>query len=200
MIGLLRGTVVDRGAPGEVVVDVGGIGYRVQVGPTTQLRLGDHAGDSAGDDGGPVTLHTHLRVREDALTLYGFATRTERDCFEALLGAHGVGPSLALAILSVHPPPALRRILVEDDVDALCMVPKVGRKTAARLLVELKARLSVPDAAEAPTGTARGEVREALAGLGYTAEEVQQVLGELPDDGPSDALLKEALQRLAAAR
>jgi Holliday junction DNA helicase RuvA len=79
-----------------------------------------------------VFLHTHLHVREDALTLYGFATRDERATFEALIGAHRVGPALALAILSVHRPDGLRRALLDDDLDALCLVPGVGRKTAAR--------------------------------------------------------------------
>ena len=136
MIGSLRGTLLDRG-PGEVLVEVGGIGYRVTVTPGTSVALGE-----VGDE---VFVHVHNHVREDAVTLYGFATRDERACFEALIGAHGVGPSLALAILSVHSPAQLRLALASDDVAALCMVPGVGKKTAARLLVELKSKLDLPD-------------------------------------------------------
>ena len=105
--------------------------------PGTNTALG-----LLGDD---VFVHVHHHVREDAQTLYGFATRDERVCFEALIGAHGVGPSLALAILSVHSPMQLRAALASDDVAALCLVPGVGKKTAARLLVELKSRLDLGD-------------------------------------------------------
>src|SRR5207302_8300041 len=121
-------------------------------------------------------VYVHHHVREDAQTLYGFPTRDERACFEALIGAHGVGPALALAILSVHSPDALRRTLADDDLASLCLVPGVGRKTAARLLVELKSRLAVPDIDLAAIGLSpsttgapnvRADVREALAGLGY---------------------------------
>jgi Holliday junction DNA helicase RuvA len=157
-----------------------------------------------------VWVHHHLR--EDAETLYGFGTRDEKVTFEALLGAHGVGPAMALAILSVHAPAALVRILADDDVAALCLVPGVGKKTAARLLVELKSRLDVPDsgvvpsAAVAGTGVVAGErtattdVREALAGLGYSPDEIRAATAELPDDGDASAMLRQALQRLATAR
>ena len=198
MIGSVRGTVLDRSAT-EVLVDVGGIGYRVLVSPSTLV--------SHGPTGSAVSLHTHLHVREDALTLYGFPTSDERACFEALLGAHGVGPALALAILSVHRPSSLRQALVEDDVDALCLVPGVGRKTAARLLLELKARLDLPDGdltavlggVDVPGG-ARSEVRQALATLGYGAEEVREAIRDLPPDGDVQRLLKDALTRLSTVR
>ncbi len=136
MIGSLRGTLGDRSGTGEVLIEVGGVGYRVTVTPTTVVELGEPGTD--------VFVHVHHHIREDAQTLYGFLTREERDGFEALLGAHGVGPALALAILSVHGPDALALVVAEDDVDALCLVPGVGKKTAARLLIELKSRLSVP--------------------------------------------------------
>jgi len=160
--------------------------------------------------GEEVFCWVHHHQREEAVTLYGFASLDERTCFEALLGAHGVGPALALAILSIHSPVALARILAEDDIGALCLVPGVGKKTAARLLLDLKSRLSIPDLGEAPatassvgpTGTAivRADVREALAGLGYTDAEVREVMADLPDDGDAGALLRDALQRLGAAR
>jgi len=153
-------------------------------------------------------LHTHLHVREDALTLYGFTTRDDRDCFEALIGAHGVGPALALAILSVHGPAELRQLLAEADIDALTLVPGVGRKTAARLMIELKSRLDVgdlaPEAVAVLAGvdgrSARTDLREALSGLGYEADEIGAVLHELPADGEVEDLLRNALRLLAAAR
>jgi Holliday junction DNA helicase RuvA len=202
MIGFLRGVLLDRGAA-EVTVDVNGVGYRVTVSPTTVVSLGDV--------GQEVSCWVHHHQREDAQALYGFATKDERTCFEALIGAHGVGPALALAILSVHSPVALARILAEDDLGALCLVPGVGKKTAARLLLDLKSRLSIPDLGQSPAlnggapssgtgGSARADVRDALAGLGYTDGEVREVMADLPDDGDSAALPRDALQRLAVAR
>ena len=194
MIGSLRGRLLDRTPSGEVLVDVAGVGYRALVAPGTMSALG-----SLGDD---VFLYTHLHVRDDALVLYGFATRDERACFEALLGAHGVGPALALAILSVHTPAALRRALLDDDADALTLVPGVGKKTAARLLLDLKSRLDVPDLEIIGTGgdSARAEVRAALSGLGYEADEVRAVMAELPSEGEVEELVREALRMLAVAR
>jgi Holliday junction DNA helicase RuvA len=202
MIGSLRGQLLDRGAS-EILVEVAGVGYRVVTAPTTTIELGD-----LGDE---VFVWIHHHIREDAETLYGFAGREERITFEALLGAHGVGPALALAILSVHAPVELRRILLEDDVAALCLVPGVGRKTAARLLVELKSRLDVPESALAPAGTAgngsgggagagggaRADVRAALAGLGYSADEIRVATAELPGEGDAADLLRAALAVLA---
>jgi len=202
VIGTLRGTLLDRGAS-DVTIEVGGVGYRVTVTPTTVVSLGDLADE--------VFCWIHHHQREDAVTLYGFGTKDERTCFEALIGAHGVGPALALAILSVHSPVALARILAEDDLGALCLVPGVGKKTAQRLLLDLKSRLSIPDLGDSPAVTgsadvtvasssARADVREALAGLGYTDAEVRQVMADLPDDGDAGALLRDALQRLGTAR
>lgn len=190
--------LVHRTARGEVVVDVAGVGYRVSVSPATAVALG-----SVGDE---VVVHTHLHVREDALTLFGFATAEARDCFESLLGAHGVGPGLALAILSVHGPGELRRVVFEGDLDALTLVPGVGRKTAARLLLELKSRLDVPDGAapgaafEGAAGSSRAEVRAALAALGYQPDEVRRAMGELPAEGDLQSLVRTALQALGASR
>ena len=202
MIGSLRGTLLDRSLTGEILVEVGGVGYRVQAGPATSARLGDL--------GAEVFVWIHHHVREDADTLYGFAAKDERDAFEALLGAHGVGPALAMAILSVHPPVNLARVLADDDVAALCLVPGVGKKTAARLLIELKAKLDVPlgdgvvdvttgAATDGSGGSARADVRDALAELGYLPEEIAEATRELPD-GDAGSLLKEALRRLAGAR
>ncbi len=195
MIGSVRGEVLERAATGEVLVDVGGVGYRVLV-PLGAIP--------ALEPGSGAFLFTHLHVRDDAMILFGFPTRDERDTFEVLIGASGVGPKLALAILSVHSPGVLRRALLDDDVGALTLVPGVGKRTAQRLLVELKARLEVPalEPTDAAPGTtsARAEVREALTGLGYQADEVRDVLAQLPQDGPVEDLLREALKLLAVTR
>jgi Holliday junction DNA helicase RuvA len=202
MIGSLRGRLVDRTTAGELLVEVAGIGYRVHAAPAPALALGEV--------GGEVFVHVHHHIREDAQTLYGFATREERACFEALLGAHGVGPSLALAILSVHRPTDLARIVADGDLEALCLVPGVGKKTGQRLLVELKGVLDVDElepgaiAAE-PSGmrdaeggaSTRSDVREALVGLGYGPDEVRRALRDLPVEGDASSLLKTALHRLA---
>ena len=198
MIGSLRGDLLDR-TEGELLVEVNGVGYRVQVTPALVAEL-----STSSDE---VFLHIHHHQREDAETLYGFGSIDERRVFETLISTHGVGPSLGLAILSVHSPIGLRHVLATDDVAALCLVPGVGKKTAARLLVELKSRLEVPDgdpvasaiAASGGGASVRGDVRDALAGLGYGPDEIARVLSDLPEDGDSSDLLRNALQRLAAA-
>jgi holliday junction DNA helicase RuvA len=195
MIGSVRGEVIERAATGEVLVEVNGVGYRVLV-PLSAIP-GLEPGSSA-------FLFTHLHARDDAMTLYGFPTRDERDTFEVLIGASGVGPKLGLAILSVHSPSVLRRSLLDDDLDALTLVPGVGKRTAQRLLVELKARLEVPSLEHADgdgaASSSRAEVRTALAGLGYQADEVREVLAQLSDDGPVEELLRDALKLLAVTR
>lgn len=205
MIGSLRGTFVDWTArsahAAELVVDVGGVGYRVLVPAGAVGRLGPV--------GGGVFVHVHTHVREDAIVLYGFTERDERACFEALIGAHGVGPAVALALLSVHSPAALRRAVQSDDADALMLVPGIGRKTASRLLVELKSRLDVDDGELAVVGGASGsadgdssraDVRNALAGLGYGADEIRQALTHLPAEGTVEDHLRLALRQLASSR
>lgn len=181
-------------------MEVGGVGYLVQVAPG--------APGLPAELGVPVFLHVHMHVRDDAIILYGFPDREMRLAFEALIATHGIGPSVAMSILGVHTPGALRRIVAAGDADALTLVPGIGKKTAARLLLELKAKLDVDDldvdAADldlvAANGSARGEVRAALAGLGYGPEEVRDAVRELPDDGAVGELLRAALKHLAAAR
>ena len=200
MIGSLRGRLLARSPDAELLVEVSGIGYRVQATPTT-------AG-GAGEMGSEVFVHVCHIVREDAETLFGFSTLDERRTFEALIGARGVGPSLALAILSVHRPDSLRRAVASDDVDSLCLVPGVGPKTAVRMLVELKSKLHLPEveappgadtspAAPSPEDDARADVRSALDGLGYGADEIGRVLAGLPSGDDAAGLLREALRRLA---
>ncbi len=188
---------------GEALVEVGGVGYRVLLPASALARLGEV--------GSPVFLHIHTHVREDAIILYGFPTRDERLCFESLIAAHGVGPAVALALLSIHSPTALRRAVAAEDAAALTLVPGVGAKTASRLLIEFKTRLDfdldLPDLVSVGNGGhgrlprhRPAEVRVALAGLGYGAEEVREALGRLPEEGPLEELLRAALRHLAGNR
>ncbi|MDQ3311661.1 MAG: Holliday junction branch migration protein RuvA, partial [Actinomycetota bacterium] len=155
-----------------------------------------------------VFLYIHHHIREDAQTLYGFATVDDRATFRVLLTTHGVGPALALAILATHPPAVLVDVVAEGDAGALTLVPGVGKKTAERLIVELRNRLSLPiiEGGAPLTGGERGspsaitEVREALAGLGYQPDEIRESLRELAVDGEPASLLREALQQLAVRR
>ncbi len=205
MIGLLRGPVKLRTGEGEVIVDVAGVGYRVTVTPGTAAAL------VMAGTGTEATLHVHTHVREDAIVLYGFVHDDERRCFEVLLGSHGVGPALALAIMAVLSPAALSTAVLEDDLDTLCSVPGVGRKTAARLLIELKSRLDLPDlsldhaGAARPAGdagvasrTSRAEARAALSELGYAPEEIRGALDGLRDDVGVEEMLRLALRELAS--
>lgn len=192
MIGSLRGTLAWRSTDGELLVDVGGVGYRVAVPTKTAAALGA--------PGGEVFLHVHTHVREDAIVLYGFAHDDERRCFEALLGAHGVGPALALSVLSALSPAALSTAVLEDDAETLCAVPGIGRKTAARLLIDLKSRLDLPDfsATNVSVASPRAEARAALAELGYAPEEIRRALEGRREDVGVEELLRLALRDLAA--
>ena len=198
MIGSLRGALLDRSLDGEVLVEAGGVGYRVTTTPELASTIG-----SIGDE---VFLHIHHHVREDAQTLYGFRSKDERVCFEALLSAHGVGPALALAIMAVHAPMQLHRALAADDVDALCMVPGIGKKTATRLIVELKSKLHLPivdlanlaDPSVIAERTVHADVRDSLLGLGYTQDEIRRVLADIPLTGDPAILVRQALQLMAA--
>ena len=201
MIGLLRGNVIMRSGDGEVIIDVSGVGYRVAVTPATAVALMTNRTVEA-------TLFIHTHVREDAIVLYGFVHDDERRCFEVLLGSHGVGPSLALGIMAVLSPASLSTAVLEDDLDTLCTVPGVGRKTAARLLIELKSRLDLPDLSLERSGTAsvggassrtsRSEARAALTELGYAPEEIRGALDGLRDDVGVEEMLRLALRELAS--
>ncbi len=196
MIGSVRGAVLDRHGA-ELLVEVRDLGYRVQVTPATAAE------STVGEE---VFLYVHHHRREDAEVLFGFVNADDRRVFETLIGTHGVGPALGMAILSVHDPAALGEAVATDDVAALCLVPGVGRKTAARLLVELKSRLTVATidvtsgGGGSPLGgemSVRGDVREALVGLGYAGDEIARVLSDLPEGDDTGDLLREALRRLA---
>ena len=193
MIGSLRGVVLERTTEAEVLLEVGGVGYRVVVTPRTLAAL---------EPGAPAFLHVHHHIREDAQTLYGFLARDERVCFEALLGAHRVGPALALAILGTYSPDELRRIVADGDAAALTLVPGIGKQGAARMLPELKGRFAVPGFEPITVSNGNGasatqHVAEALSGLGYTTEEIRDALRELPSDADASSLLRDALKVLA---
>lgn len=181
MIDHLRGTVAGV-APDGAVIEVGGVGMRVQCTPGTLATL---------KPGEPAQVATSLVVREDSLTLYGFTSDDERNVFELLQTASGVGPRLALAMLAVHAPDALRRAVSTEDLGALTMVPGIGRKGAQRIVLEMKDRLGPPGessdglpfrtATRAPSW--RDQVQSGLVNLGWPAREADLAIAALEDEG-----------------
>ncbi|WP_448321476.1 Holliday junction branch migration protein RuvA [Streptomyces sp. CO7] len=204
MIAFVSGPVAAL-APDSAVVEVGGIGIAVQCTPDTLSRL--RQGENA-------RLATSLVVREDSLTLYGFADDDERQVFELLQTASGVGPRLAQAMLAVHSPDALRRAVASGDEKALTAVPGIGKKGAQKLLLELKDRLGAPvgSPARPAVGVALGpagwrdQLHAALVGLGYAAREADEAVEAIAPQAEAEAdpqigrLLKAALQTLNRAR
>ncbi|MCX5383548.1 Holliday junction branch migration protein RuvA [Streptomyces sp. NBC_00083] len=201
MIAFVSGPVAAL-APDTAVVEVGGIGMALQCTPNTlaELRVGQH-----------TKLATSLVVREDSLTLYGFADDDEKQVFELLQTANGVGPRLAQAVLSVHTPDALRRAFATGDEKALTAVPGIGKKGAQKLLIELKDRLGAPvgsaPAVGAPvTSGWRDQLHAALIGLGYATREADEAVAAVAPQAEAaqspniGALLKAALQTLNRAR
>ena len=192
MIASVSGTVTAI-APDAAIVEVGGVGLLVQCAPATLARL--RVGEG-------TTLATALVVREDALTLFGFATADERAVFELLQTATGVGPRLAQAVLAVHDPDAVRRAVATEDLTALTRVPGIGRKGAQRIVLELKDRLGPPATSGSVgrgTTSAREQVREALVELGYPGREADDAVAAVPAElAESDlgAALKLALRSL----
>ena len=195
MIGSLRGTVLERDLNGSVLIEVGGVGYVVNV---TQRALAELEPSTQ------AFVYVHHHIREDAQTLYGFLARDERLTFQSLIAAHGVGPALAMAILATHAPGALVDIVANGDVASLTLVPGIGKKTAERLLIELKSSLHVPvlDGVGASGGgsSAMGDVREALLGLGYGDTEIRDTLRELQAGDDAATMLRDALKLLGARR
>ena len=197
MIASLRGTLVGK-APNRLIVDVGGVGYDVQVPLSTFYVLGD--------EGSAVTLRVHTHVREDAIALFGFATALELELFNRLIAINGIGPKLALAVLSGIDPNDLVRAIRLQDVARLTAIPGVGKKTAERIGLELKDRLpaamQTPEPAPQPASPEdqmRDDLLSALINLGYqrpTAEKaLDRVLEESPESG-FEAALKATLRRL----
>lgn len=195
MIGSLRGTVLERSAPSSVLLEVGGVGYLCTVTSSTFVEL---------EPSVEVFLHVHHHIREDAQTLFGFVNRRERDTFEVLIDTHGVGPAMAMSILSTYAPTALTGIVAAGDLAALTVVPGVGKKTAERLMVELKSRLDLDDVAqvvgESGVQSAAADVREALTALGYGNDEIRDAMRQLSGAEDSEAMLRDALALLGARR
>lgn len=186
MIGRLRGTLVATRA-GAVIVDVGGVGYQVALTPRALAEL-----PPLGEE---VVLHTHLHVREDQLSLFGFPTEPERETFGLLLAASGVGPRLAMAILGTYTPTELRKVIVSGDTAALADVPGIGKRSAQKLVVELAARFD--SEAEFQSGNQTlAEVRAALEALGFASGEIRDAMRNLPESARTEDLLQQALQEL----
>lgn len=195
MIGSLRGIVLERFTPSTVLLEVGGVGYLCSVTTSTFAELEPTV---------TTFLHIHHHIREDAQTLFGFVSRTERDTFNVLIATHGIGPAMAMAILSTYSPTALITIVSSGDIAALTVVPGVGKKTAERLMVELKSRLHLEGIADSGSSdtvqSAAADVREALTALGYAPEEIRDAMRQLPGGGDSESMLRDALALLGARR
>ena len=186
MIGRLRG--VPAGWRGDVLVlDVGGVGYLVQATPTVLRAAGD----------GELTVETYLHVREDALQLYGFADGEERELFEHLLSVSGVGPKVALAIVSGSPPAELRRAIALDDTARFEAIPGIGRKTAQRVVLELKEKLSLADAGDGEPAVADLTARDALVELGWTLVDAERALAGVDPALPVEEQVRHALRQAA---
>ena len=187
MISRLRGEVVTR-SPNGVVLDVGGVGYLVN--PTDSARR-------KAEPGGEVVLETYLHVREDALQLYGFADSAERELFEHLLSVSGVGPKVALAIVSGSSPGELRRAIALEDTARFEAIPGIGKKTAQRVVLELKEKVG----AGAPTPETRADghlvARDALVELGYSVVDAERALAEVDAELPAEERVREALKKAA---
>jgi len=181
MISRLRGMVVARHGA-ALVVEVGGVGYQVAATPRVPARIGAE-----------VVVETYLHVREDALQLYGFASADERELFELLLGVSGVGPKVALAIVSGSPPAELRRAIAREDTARFEAIPGIGRKTAQRVVLELKGAVSaVPEAAGgAPLA------RQALVELGWSVVDAERALADVDESLPVEEQVRLALRQAA---
>ena len=179
--------LVARTASG-VVIEVGGVGYEVKVTPRDQASL-----PILGEE---VVLHTHLVVREDLMALYGFESEHSRDMFRVLLGSSGVGPALAMSILSTLRPDDVRLAVATEDIPALVMVPGIGKRTAEKLILELRPKLGALSSRSAVSGNL-ARVREALESLGYAPTEIREALKEVPGDGSVEEQVRSALRVLA---
>jgi holliday junction DNA helicase RuvA len=189
MIALVRGDVAVR-RPDHVVLDCGGVGYRLAVSTETLKQV-----PAAGK---PVALHSHLVVRDDQLALYGFHSEEERDLFLMLLGVQAVGPKVALAVLSGGPPRELISAIAAGDAARFQAVPGIGKRTAERIIVELREKVAdVPDGAA--IAVSRGDdprllARDGLIGLGFSLQEAQELLDAAPDDLSTEDLIAHALK------
>jgi Holliday junction DNA helicase RuvA len=186
VIARLRGQVVSRSAAG-IVLDVNGVGYLVAATPSV-ARLGGQ--------GDVITVETHLHIRADVLQLYGFASTAERELFELLLSVSGVGPKVALGIVSGSTPEELRRAIARDDLKRFEAIPGVGRKTAQRVVLELKDKLTAADGIGS-TGRDDLTARDALVELGWALVDAERALAELEPDLPVAEQVRQALRAAA---
>ena len=189
MIGRLHGKLLEKNPP-QILIDVSGVGYEVDVPMSTFCNLPEV--------GGELTLHTHFVVREDAELLYGFATLAERAVFRALIKISSVGPKIALALLSGITVDQLKDAVDRGETGLLTKVPGIGKKTAERLVLELKGKLAGTGAATAavPTSGARADVAAALIALGYSEREAAAATKKLPEDCTVNDGLRLALKSL----
>jgi len=197
MIALLTGIIAHK-SPDHIILDVQGVGYRVHIPFSTYYELPD--------EGGAASLHIHTSVREDAILLYGFRTRLEKSFFQLLIGVSGIGPKLARDILSNIQPGQLAQALAQGDLNKLATIPGIGKKTAERLVLELKDKvakldlsaLPVTDAREIPADDVVEDVISALLNLGYKESQVRKALAGLDASGgvSVEGLLKQALKIL----
>lgn len=193
MIGRITGTLLEK-TPPVVCIDVGGVGYEIDVPMSTLYQLPD--------TGARVTLYTHLAVRDDAHTLYGFSTASERATFRTLIKVTGIGARTALAILSGLTVDELASAIAEQETARLIRVPGIGKKTAERLLLELRDKLGshvTPGTAGATPKSAQNDILDALTALGYSASESQKALKALPKDIDTTEGIRLALKSLARA-
>ena len=196
MIYRLRGTLVEKDTEG-VVIDVGGVGYRSSASLATLRAL-----PSLGEE---CVIHTRLVVREDAMLLFGFAEREERAAFDVLTAVSKVGPKLAISILSSMSPQEVSEAVARGDVIKLSSVPGLGKKTAERLVLELRGKSLAafgpePVAAGGGGGGPYMEARDALAALGYRLEEAEKALNDVPPQDSAEKYIKEALRRIGSRR
>jgi len=193
MIALITGTL-KRKAADYLIVDVSGVGYQVQVPLSTLCGVPE--------PGGEVTLHIHTHLREDALSLFGFLTPSEKDMFLLLMSVSGIGPKLALAVLSSLPVNELCGALQSSDDSKLCAIPGIGRKTAARMVLELKdkiARLSMDVPGAAPSALGQEDVVSALVNLGYKRSQAEDAVRKVREGRPGmtlEQLIRETLSIL----
>lgn len=186
MIAFVEGPLAERAAD-RVVVNANGLGYELIVSTSTLAALPAV--------GKPVRLLTHLQVRDDSMVLFGFATPAERELFELLIGVSSVGPKMAMAVLSSLDPEALRRAVLDGDIDAVTVVPGVGKKVAGRIVLDLRDKLG--GEIDLPSAGPLAEVRQALEGMGLSPQEIQRAVADLETDGrPVEELLREALRRV----
>lgn len=186
MIGRLRGVLVSS-KEGGIIIDVGGVGYEATM-TTRDLAALPGIGEE-------IVVHSHTHVREDDLSLYGFAGESDRDLFRVLLTASGVGPKVAMAMLASMTGEEIVRAITSEDPEALTIAPGVGKKGAQKIVLELGEKLSGHEV-DLVGSQSLGGVRQALEGLGYSTAEINAVLRELDPDDPIEDQVKAALQRL----